>query len=121
MHKRVQRRASADFDVVTSHRIGVGVTAPATVEASTQTELQMVDAALQAPGCREHLESLSDARSNGSPSFSSLLKEMYHQVEELKEEVRRLHSIREAKREMMGSSLRHDISENPTPAGSVYL
>lgn len=107
--------------MVTSHRTGVGVTAPATVEASTQTELQMVDAALQAPGCREHLEPLSDAKSNGPPSFSALLEEMCHQAEELKEEVNRLHSIREAKRMMMGSSLRHDILENPAPAGSVYL
>ncbi|KAK4817110.1 hypothetical protein QYF61_027973 [Mycteria americana] len=81
------------------------------VKASTKTELRMVDAALQAPGCREHLGPLSDARRHGPLSFSGgapSLEELCRQVEELQEEVSRLRSIREGKREMTGSSLRRN-------------
>ena len=61
----------------------VGAAVPARVEACTQTELQMVDAAPQVPGCRS----------------CAVLEELCLQVEELWEEVSRLCSIREAERE----------------------
>ena len=45
--------------------IDVGVAVPARAEASTQTELQMADAALQVPGGRKCLGPLSEAKRDG--------------------------------------------------------
>lgn len=39
-----------------------GTAVPARAEASTQTELQMLDAALQVPGCRKYQGPLFEAR-----------------------------------------------------------
>lgn len=73
----------------------------------------MVDAALQAPGCREHPGPLSDARSDGPLSFNAVLEELCRHGEEFQEEVSRLRSIREGKREMTGSSLRCNSLKSP--------
>lgn len=65
-----------------------------------QTQLQMADASCQAPECRERLPLLSGARRNGPLSCRrcTLLEGLCRQVEELQEEVRQLHGLREGEK-----------------------
>lgn len=92
----------------------VGAAVPARAEASTQTELQMVDTALQVTGCGECLEPLPEAMRDGRLSCRrcAVLQELCHQVEELWQEVSRLCSIREDERQT-GSSQRHSTFKSP--------
>jgi len=82
--------------------VDAGVATPARVEACTQTELHVVDAAFQVPGCRDSLRALSAVRRDGPPSCRScaVLEELCLQVEELWEEASRLCSIKEDEREI---------------------
>lgn len=58
------------------------VDAGAAIKACSQTELQTVDADLQAPGCRDSLGALSDARGDGPLSRWSwaVLEELWRGV-----------------------------------------
>lgn len=80
----------------------VGAAVPARAEASTQTELQMVDAGFQVPDCRKCLGPLSEARRDGPLPcrMCAVLEDLCWQVEEIGEEVSRQRSIRENEREI---------------------
>ncbi|XP_076217536.1 uncharacterized protein LOC143172166 [Aptenodytes patagonicus] len=93
---------------------GVGTAVPAKAEALTQTALQMVDPALQVPGCRECLGPFPDAGREGllSKRRCAVFEEMCCQAEELWKEVSRLHSSGEDEREI-GSSWRCQQLEKP--------
>lgn len=73
--------------VVTCHRAhspaGVGAAVPATVEVSTQTELLVVDTALEVPNCSMCLAPLLKAGRDGSLSWCAAVAELCCQVEEL--------------------------------------
>lgn len=99
----------------------LGADVPARVEACTQTELPMVDAALQVPGCREFLGALSGARRDGSLSCSScaVLEELCLQVDELREEVIRPRSIREDEREIGRTFSATQQLEEPQPPSTI--
>jgi len=78
----------------------VGAAVPARAKSSTQSELQMADAALQVLDCRKCLEPLSEARREGPLLCRRcpVLEELCWQVEEMWEEVSRLCIIRENER-----------------------
>lgn len=77
--------------VVTCHRAhspaDAGAAVTAMVEVSTQRELQVVDAALEVPGCRECLTPLPEAGRGGLLSRCAVVAELCHQAEELREGV----------------------------------
>ena len=78
---------------------GVGAAVPAMVEVSTQTELWVVDTALEVPSCREYLVPLPEAGRDGLLSWCAAVAELCCRVEELWEGV----SIRDDERG------RHDL------------
>ncbi|KAK4826426.1 hypothetical protein QYF61_008959 [Mycteria americana] len=84
------------------------------------TELQMVDAALQVPGCTGCLGPASDpGEITVSCRRCAVLENLCHQGEELQEEVSRLRSIREDEREIDGIISESQQLEDPQPPSAV--
>ncbi|KAK4831129.1 hypothetical protein QYF61_015432, partial [Mycteria americana] len=94
---------NVSYMVVTCHRalssVDVGAAVTARVEASTQTEPQAADEALQVPGWRDFLEPVSEARRDAPVACGrcAIMEVLCHQMEELREEM----SIREDEMEIV--------------------
>ncbi|XP_068782230.1 uncharacterized protein [Struthio camelus] len=82
--------------------VAAGGAALAVSEASTQTDPQTADAALQVSGCRQCLGPLREAWADSQLSCvrCAVVDQLRHQIKELQEEVSRLRSIREDEREI---------------------
>lgn len=96
---------------------GVGAAVAVRAGALTQTQLQMIDAAPHVSGCRDRLGPLLEARRDGPLScrWCAGFGELCCQVEELKEEVSRLCSIREDERERQDLLRDATTSRAPEP------